>query len=332
MKNILVTGSDGFIGSHLVEKLVLDGNNVTAFCMYNSQSSLGWLDTIDNKILKSISIILGDIRDKECVNNAVKGKTHVLHLASLIGIPYSYVAAQSYIETNILGTLNILQASRNFDVEHLVHTSTSEVYGTANFVPISEDHPLKAQSPYAASKIGADQLALSFNKSFGTPISIIRPFNTYGPRQSTRAVIPSIITQLALGSKDLHLGSLTPTRDFNFIEDTVSAFVAVLNSFNTIGNVVNAASSFEVSIKQTAEIIADLMNVKINIKSDEKRIRPENSEVERLFGDNKKIRTLTSWKPSFSGEEGFKYGLKKTIDWFTKEKNLKLYKFNDYAI
>ena len=332
MKKFLVTGSDGFIGSHLVEKLVLDGNRVTAFCMYNSQSSLGWLDSLDKEILKSITIILGDIRDKDTVNKAVKDKTHVLHLASLIGIPYSYIAAQSYIETNVLGTLNILQASKDYGVEHLVHTSTSEVYGTAKFVPITENHPLNAQSPYAASKIGADQLALSFYKSFETPISIIRPFNTYGPRQSTRAVIPSIITQIAKGSKELSLGSLTPTRDFNFVEDTVAAFIAVSNSSKTIGSVVNAASSFEVSIKQTAEIISDLMNVRINIRSEEKRKRPVNSEVERLFGDNKKICSLTDWNPSYAGEEGFKNGLRKTIDWFTKEKNLKLYKFCEYAV
>ena len=250
----------------------------------------------------------------------------------MIAIPYSYIAPKSYIDTNITGTLNVVSAAKTLEIEKVIHTSTSETYGTAQFVPISEAHPLVGQSPYAASKIGADQIALSFWKSFETPVSIIRPFNTYGPRQSTRAVIPTIITQIANGEKEINLGNLTPTRDFNFIDDTCQAFIDVEKSEKTVGKIINACSSYEISIQNTVELIAELMNSDIKIKQNEKRFRPQSSEVNRLFGDNTLIRELTNWKPSYSGKEGFKKGLAKTIEWFVKSENLELYKNNGYHI
>ena len=331
MKKIFVTGADGFIGSHLVELLVEEGFDVTALCIYNSSGSWGWLENISPLTKKEIKVILGDVRDPLCVKQAMKGCDTVFHLAALIAIPYSYEAPSSYIDTNIHGTLNVLQAARDLDIRKLVHTSTSETYGTAQFVPITEDHPLIGQSPYSASKIGADQMAISYWKSFELPVTILRPFNTYGPRQSNRAVIPQIITQIAKGKNQIKLGALTPTRDFNFVADTCKAFLAVARSNNTVGEIINSASNFEISIEKTALLISELMNHSIEIVSEEKRKRPLNSEVNRLFGSNKKIFSLTDWNLEYGGIEGFKKGLKITIDWFTNSNNLSLYK-SDYVI
>ena len=330
MKNILVTGADGFIGSHLVEKLIKENFNVKAYVFYNSFSSWGWLDHLDKEIKDNIEIHMGDIRDQNNVRLSLKGCDSVIHLAALIGIPYSYYSPESYIDTNIKGTLNLLQASRDVDIEKFIHTSTSEVYGSAKFVPINESHPLQGQSPYSASKIGADQIAISFYNSFEMPVSIIRPFNTYGPRQSARAVIPTIISQILKSQKIIKLGSLKPTRDFSYVEDTVSGFIAALKSRNTIGEVINLGSSFEISIEQTTKCIANLMNKKIKIIQDKDRMRPDNSEVERLFASNQKAKKLMNWEPEFSGLEGFKKGLIKTIEWFSNEDNLKYYKQDIY--
>ena len=329
---ILVTGADGFIGSHLVEDLVNDGYKVKAFCLYNSLGSWGWLDQTNSDVIKNVEIILGDIRDPNCVENALKGVDIVFHLASLIAIPYSYEAPLSYIETNIIGTLNILQAAKKFNIKRIVHTSTSETYGTAQTVPINESHPLIAQSPYAATKIAADQMAISFFKSFDTPVTILRPFNTYGPRQSARAVIPTIISQIASGKNEIRLGKLSPTRDFNYVIDTVNAFKAVAFSNKTIGKVINSSSNFEISIKDTANLIADIMGKKIKLTSEDERKRPENSEVNRLFGDNQLIKDLTNWEPKYAGTKGFREGLKLTIDWFSSKQNLSFYKPDIYSV
>lgn len=332
MYKALVTGSDGFIGSHLVESLVKDGIKVKAFCFYNSNNSWGWLDNASSEIKNSIEVFLGDIRDPYCVKKAMEGCDVVFHLAALIGIPYSYVSPSSYVDTNINGTLNVIQSAKELDINKVIHTSTSETYGSAQFVPIHENHPLVAQSPYAASKIGADSIALSFHKSFGTPVSILRPFNTYGPRQSNRAVIPTIITQIASGKEKIHLGDVSPTRDFNYVEDTCNAFKAVAISDKTVGKVINSASNFEISIKKTVNIIAEIMNSNIEIISEKERIRPENSEVNRLYGDNSLLMELTDWQPEFSGIDGFKKGLEITINWFSKKENLAIYKTDLYAI
>ncbi len=331
-KKILVTGSDGFIGSHLVEFLVKRGYEVKAFCLYNSNGSWGWLDTLSDDIKKNIEVILGDIRDYQMVRYAMKDCTHVYHLAALIAIPYSYLAPKSYIDTNIHGTLNVMQAAKELQLEKIIHTSTSETYGSAQFVPINESHPLVAQSPYAASKIGADQIALSFWHSFNLPITILRPFNTYGPRQSTRAVIPTIITQIASGKKTINLGSTTPTRDFNFVVDTCNAFHCVANTEKTVGQVINASSNFEISIGDTARLIAEVMNVEIEFRIDKNRFRPKGSEVNRLFGDNTLIKSLTNWEPNYGGINGFKRGLLKTSEWFSNKNNLKKYRPNIYGI
>lgn len=331
-KKILVTGADGFIGSHLTEKLVKMGHTVRAFVCYNSFNSWGWLDYTPTEIRKDIEIFQGDIRDSYRVNQAMKECDIVFHLAALVAIPYSYYSPSTYIDTNVKGTLNILQSARKLEVEKVVHTSTSEVYGTARYVPIPEEHPLQAQSPYAASKIGADQLAFSFYNSFSIPVSIIRPFNTYGPRQSARAVIPTIITQIAQGERKIKLGSLTPTRDFNYIKDTVRGFIEVAESNMTIGEVVNIGSDFEVSIKETAEIIADIMGVEIEIHTDINRLRPRKSEVERLWADISKARSLFGWQPDYGGKDGFKRGLQETVEWFTNPYHLKMYKGDRYNI
>lgn len=328
----LVTGADGFIGSHLVERLLADGKEVRAFCFYNSNSSYGWLDSLPANVLSEIEIVLGDIRDPNGVKNAMIGCTDVYHLAALIGIPYSYTAPSSYIDTNINGTLNIVQAAREIDIQRVIVTSTSETYGTAQFVPITEEHPQVGQSPYAASKIGADQLALSYWRSFGTRITVLRPFNTYGPRQSARAVIPTIITQIASGKKEIELGAVSPTRDFNFVEDICEAFIRAANSELTIGEIVNAASNFEISIGDTADMIKDIMGVDVEVITNETRTRPVASEVNRLFGDNSKMMKLTSWKPKYSGMNGFRRGLSKTIEWFTDPRNLSHYKPGIYLI
>ncbi len=331
-KKILVTGADGFIGSHLTEKLVNMGCRVRAFVYYNSFNSWGWLDHLSEEIKKKLDVFSGDIRDPFGVNSAVEGCDVVLHLAALIAIPYSYHSPATYVETNINGTLNILQAARAHNVKKVVQTSTSEVYGTAEFVPITERHPLQGQSPYSASKIGADQMAWSFFTSFDLPITTIRPFNTYGPRQSLRAVIPTLITQIASGKKRIKLGALSPTRDFNYVDDITNAFIKVVESDASVGETMNAGSNFEISIGETAAIIAELMNTKIEIVSDEKRLRPPKSEVNRLWADNNKIKAFTGWTPEYAGIDGFKRGLEHCIKWYTKPGNLKFFKPDHYNI
>jgi len=331
-KKILVTGADGFIGSHLCEELVRRGYDVRAFVFYNSFNSWGWLDYSDKKIKDSIDVFAGDVRDPYGVRKAIKGCEIVLHLAALIAIPYSYHSPDTYVETNIKGTLNVLQAAKDFGIAKIIHTSTSEVYGTARYVPIDEEHPLQGQSPYSATKIGADQLALSFFKSFNTPVAIIRPFNTYGPRQSARAVIPAIITQIANGKTEIKLGSLHPTRDFNYVSDTVSAFITMAESDVCIGEVMNIGSNYEISIKETAELIADVMGKTIHIVGEEIRVRPDRSEVERLWASNKKAERLLGWRPVYGAREGFKKGLEITVNWFTNPENLKRYKSELYNI
>lgn len=331
-KKILVTGADGFIGSHITEKLVRNGYNVRAFVFYNSFNSWGWLDHSEAEIKKNVEIFAGDVRDPHGVKQAMKGCDVVFHLAALIGIPYSYHSPDTYVDTNVKGTLNIVQAARELSVSKVIHTSTSEVYGTARFVPITEEHPLQGQSPYSASKIGADQIAMSFYQSFNTPVSIVRPFNTYGPRQSARAIIPTVITQIATGRKNVKLGALHPTRDFNYIKDTVNGFIAIAKSDKTVGEVINVGSNYEISIGETMQLIAELMNVKITLKTDSKRIRPKKSEVERLWAENAKAKKLAKWEPAYGQREGFKKGLKETIDWFTNLDNLKYYKAEDYNI
>lgn len=332
MKKVLVTGADGFIGSHLTETLIKEGYDVTAFIYYNSFSSKGWLDQTDNEIKKQINFFAGDIRDPYGVRQAVKNVDYILHLASLIAIPFSYHSPDSYVDTNIKGTLNILQAAKDFNIEQIIHTSTSEVYGTAKEVPIKENHPLSGQSPYSASKIGADQLAFSFFTSFNLPVSIIRPFNTYGPRQSARAVIPSVISQIANKNEFIKLGSLHPTRDFSYIEDTVRGFLSAINNKRTIGEVINLGSGFEISIGDTVNLISQIMGREIKIKVDDNRIRPPKSEVERLFACNKKAKLLMDWSPKFSGIKGFEEGLEKTISWFIKDENLSKINTNIFNI
>jgi len=328
---ILVTGADGFIGSHVVETLVKSGHDVRAFVLYNSFNSWGWLDESDKAIRDSIDIFAGDIRDPHGVDKAVEKQDVILNLAALIAIPYSYHSPDTYIDTNIKGTLNILQAARRHSVKRVVQTSTSEVYGTAQYIPIDEAHPLHPQSPYAATKVGADQLALSFHASFDVPVGILRPFNTYGPRQSARAVIPTIISQLANKSK-VKLGSLSPTRDFSFVQDTANGFLAAAQSDAIVGQTINLGSGFEISIKETAETIAKLMNTKLELVDDEQRVRPENSEVERLHASIEKAKTLLGWQPELKGLAGFETGLKKTIEWFSNPKNLSRYKADRYNL
>jgi NAD dependent epimerase/dehydratase len=327
---VLVTGADGFIGSHLTEVLVRQGFNVKAFVCYNSFNSWGWLDKCTSDVKGQFEVIPGDIRDPHGVKKAMKDCDAVLHLAALIAIPFSYHSPDSYVATNIKGTLNVLQAARELNIGRIIHTSTSEVYGTARFVPITEEHPLQGQSPYAATKIAADQLAYSFYSSFDLPVVTLRPFNTYGPRQSARAVIPTIITQIASGERAIKLGALTPTRDFSYVLDTVAGFIAALAGKNGLGEVVNIGSNFEISIGETAQLIAESMGVSIDLISDKERIRPENSEVERLWAENAKAKELFGWRPSYTGREGFKKGLIETIDWFTKADNLHSYKSDIY--
>ncbi len=329
-KKILVTGSDGFIGSHLTEALVRQGFDVRAFVYYNSFNSWGWLDHADSSIRRNLDVFAGDIRDPHGIKVAMKGCDVVLHLAALIAIPYSYHSPDSYIDTNVKGTLNVLQAARELGGVKVIHTSTSEVYGTAQFVPITEEHPLQGQSPYSASKIGADQLAYSFFASFGLPVTIIRPFNTYGPRQSARAVIPSIIGQLAAGAKNIKLGATSPTRDFNYVEDTVRGFMLAAATDAGVGEVVNLGSNYEISIGDTARMIAEVMGREIEIQADEVRMRPANSEVERLWASNVKARRLFGWEPEFGNSAGFKRGLALTAEWFSDPKNLAMYKMDRY--
>lgn len=332
MSKVLVLGADGFIGSHLTETLVKAGRDVRAFVLYNSFNSWGWLDHLPAEIRDGLDVFAGDIRDPHGVKQAMKGCDEVLHLAALIAIPYSYHSPDTYVDTNVRGTLNVLQAARELGVRRMIHTSTSEVYGTAKFVPITEDHPLQGQSPYSASKIGADQLAYSFYSSFDLPVVIARPFNTYGPRQSARAVIPTIITQIASGQRQIKLGATSPTRDFNYVRDIVGAFIAALDSDKGVGEVVNFGSDYEISIGETVELIAEVMDAKIEIISDAERLRPANSEVERLRASNAKARELFGWSPKFGGRDGFKRGLVETAKWFTDPTNLARYKATSYNI
>jgi NAD dependent epimerase/dehydratase len=322
-KRVLVTGADGFIGSHLCELLVRSGYDVRALVYYNSWGSRGNLEHCDTELVKSMDIISGDVRDYHSVKQAMTGCDIVFHLAALIGIPYSYQAPASYVDTNIGGTLNILQAARELETGRVIHTSTSETYGTARFVPITEEHPLQPQSPYSATKIGADQLALSYFRSFGSPVTIIRPFNTYGPRQSPRAVIPATIMQIASGIRALQLGSLHPTRDFNYATDTARGFIAAAVAENVLGEVINIGSNFEISINDTVKLIAEIMSVDITINTDVSRLRPENSEVDRLWADNSKAKRLLNWEPEFAGKEGFTRGLQLTTDWFVENNRVK---------
>src|ERR1700691_6436865 len=318
LKKILITGADGFIGSHLTEALVRAGYDVRAFVLYNSFNSWGWLDQCDPQLRGKFEVFAGDVRDPNGVRTAMKGCEAVLHLAALIAIPYSYPSPDMYVDTNIKGTLNIVQAARDLGVAKVIHTSTSEVYGSAQFVPITEEHPLHGQSPYSASKIGADQLAMSFYSSFGTPVMIVRPFNTYGPRQSARAVIPTIITQIVSGSRCIKLGALHPTRDFSYVSDTVSGYMAALGSDQGIGEIVNLGSNFEISIGDTARMIADVMGTEIEIVGDDERLRPEKSEVERLCAANDKARRILDWRPRFGGLDGLRRGLHETAAWFSR--------------
>lgn len=332
MKKVLVTGADGFIGSHLTEALVRQGHDVRAFVLYNSFNSWGWLDQCAADVRGKFDVFAGDIRDPHGVRTAMKDCDTVLHLAALIAIPYSYHSPDTYIDTNVKGTLNVVQAARDLGVARVVHTSTSEVYGTARFVPITEEHPLQGQSPYSASKIGADQIALSFYSSFGTPVTVIRPFNTYGPRQSARAVIPTIVTQLASGIQKIRLGAIHPTRDFNYVSDTVAGFIAAATSDGGVGEVINLGSNFEVSIGDTALAIARVMGKEIEIITDDQRLRPEKSEVERLWASNEKASRLLGWSPQYGGLEGFQRGLAQTVEWFGRPENLGLYKANIYNV
>lgn len=329
---ILVTGADGFIGSHLTEALVRAGHEVRAFVLYNSFNSWGWLDHCSADVRGRFEVFPGDVRDPNGVRTAMKGCDAVLHLAALIAIPYSYHSPDTYVDTNIKGTLNVLQAVRDLGLAKMVHTSTSEVYGTARFVPICEEHPLQGQSPYSASKIGADQIAMSFYTSFGTPVSIIRPFNTYGPRQSARAVIPTIITQIANRKRHIKLGAVHPTRDFNYVADTVAGFIAALGTDKGIGEVVNLGSNYEISVGDTALTIAQVMGEEIEIVTDEQRLRPENSEVERLWASNERARELLGWQPRYGGMDGFRRGLAETVKWFCRPENLASYKSDIYNL
>jgi NAD dependent epimerase/dehydratase len=326
MQRILITGADGFIGSHLTEILLKKDSSVRALSQYNSFNSWGWLDTIPKN--DNLEVVCGDIRDPHFCKEITKGIDIIFHLAALIAIPYSYIAPESYVDTNVKGTLNICQAAKDNSCQRLIHTSTSEVYGTAVYVPIDEKHPLQPQSPYSASKIGADQIALSFHLAFGLPVTIARPFNTYGPRQSARAVIPTIITQIAKGEKQIVLGDLSPTRDFNYVTDTCHGFIALADSQKTIGEVVNIGSGTETSVRDTLNLIKKLMNSDVEFIIDKKRLRPKNSEVFRLCCDNTKIRKLTGFNPKYTLTDG----LKETIDWFTRKENLIRYKTDIYNV
>lgn len=327
-KKILVTGAGGFIGSHLIEELLKEGGKIRAFIHYNSFNSYGWIDSLEKRARKSIDIFSGDISDPHGVKKAMRGYEIVFHLAALIGIPYSYHSPDTYVDTNITGTLNVLQAARELKVKKIIHTSTSEVYGTAQFVPITEEHPVNPQSPYSATKAGADFMALSFYRSFDSPVAIARPFNVYGPRQSARAVIPTIISQIASGKREIKLGSVNPTRDFTYVKDTVRGFMATAKSDQSTGEVVNIGSHLEISIGDLAKLIAKLMRVKIKIRAEAKRQRPKKSEVERLCAENKKAKKILGWQPKYSLEKG----LKETIEWFTNPQNLKFYKPDVYTI
>lgn len=326
MTKVLVTGADGFIGSHLTEELVKKGYEVRAFSFYNSFNNWGWLDSLPKGIMNHVEVFTGDVRDPNGVRTAMRGVDEVFHLAALIAIPFSYHSPDSYVDTNIKGTLNVLQAARELETKKVLITSTSEVYGTAQYVPIDEKHPFQGQSPYSATKIGADRLAESFYRSFNLPVSIVRPFNTFGPRQSARAVIPTIISQLLEGSQEIKLGSLTPTRDFNYVKDTVAGFIAIAESDKTIGQEINIAAQQEISIGELAKEIISQINPRATILCDEQRLRPEKSEVNRLLGANEKIKQLTDWKQKYT----FEQGIAETIDWMRN--NMSIYKTDVYNV
>jgi dTDP-glucose 4,6-dehydratase len=332
VKKVLITGADGFIGSHLTEAAVRAGYEVRAFVLYNSFGSWGWLDRCDEEVRGKFEVFAGDVRDAYGVRTAMRDCHAVMHLAALIAIPYSYHSPDTYLETNIRGTLNVVQAARDLGVSRVVHTSTSEVYGSAQFVPITEQHPLQGQSPYSASKIGADHIAMSFHSSFGTPVAIVRPFNTYGPRQSARAVIPTIITQIASGRRQIKLGALHPTRDFSFVTDTVAGFLAALTGERAVGEVINTGTGYEISIGETARVIAALMGAEIEILGDDVRLRPEKSEVQRLCAANDKARELLGWQPQYAGLAGLQRGLAQTAAWFAHAENLAAYKPDLYTL
>lgn len=325
MQNVLVTGADGFIGSHLTEMLLKEGHNVTALSYYNSFNDWGWLEGINNP---KLTVLSGDIRDPHFCKHITKDIDIIFHLAALIAIPYSYVAPDSYVDTNIKGTLNICQAAKENNVKRILATSTSEVYGTAQYVPIDEKHPKQPQSPYSATKIGADAMAMSFYNAFELPVVIVRPFNTYGPRQSARAIIPTIISQIANGIKEIKLGDLSPTRDFNYVKDTCRGFIELSKCDRAIGQEINIASNYEISMRDTLKLIAKIMKADVKFIEDTQRLRPKNSEVFRLWGDNSKIKELTGFSPTYDIESG----LKETIEWFTKPENLKRYKANIYNV
>ena len=325
---IFLTGAEGFIGSHLAEKLIRKGHDLTCLILYNSFNSWGWLEHTDKKIKKEIRVITGDIRDEFLIKNQLKKNVDVvINLAALIGIPYSYRAPKSYFDTNAMGLLNILNSALNSNIKKIIHTSTSEVYGSPKYIPIDEKHLVSAQSPYAASKVAADQIALSYNKSFNSPVTILRPFNTFGPRQSLRAIIPTIITQI-LNKKVLKLGSLYPTRDLTYIDDTTDAFLCALNKKKDIGEIINIGSGFEVSIKELVRKISIITGYRIDIEKDFKRIRPKKSEVDRLFANNKKAKKILNWSPKLNNKSDFENRLKKTIEWFSNEENINQYKIN----
>ena len=330
-KNVLVTGADGFIGSHLVEHLTSLGCNVKAMCIYNSFNSWGWLDTLDVNITNNIDITLGDIRDIKSVNNACKNIDYVFHLASLIAIPHSYNSPYSYLQTNALGAMNIMESCLANNVERVIHTSTSEVYGNLKKMPIKEDDLIFAKSPYSATKIAADQIAYSYYSSFDVPVSIVRPFNTYGPRQSNRAIIPTIITQVLTNNKSIKLGALYPTRDFSYIKDTVRGFILAAKSKKSIGETINIGSGHEISIGDLYDIICKLTNVELKVKKDSTRIRPKKGEVFRLKADNKKAKKLLGWTPQYANRQGLIKGLRETIDWFKIDSNLLKYKSDRYT-
>jgi NAD dependent epimerase/dehydratase len=325
-KKVLITGSEGFIGSHLTEKLVELGAEVTALVQYNSFNNWGWIDNFDKNIKDSINVVTGDVREYDGMKRIIKGQEVVFHLAALIAIPYSYLSPMAYVRTNVEGTTNVLEACREYGVQKIVHTSTSETYGTALYVPIDEKHPMQGQSPYSASKIGADKIAESFYRSFDLPVATIRPFNTYGPRQSARAVIPTIISQILSGKRKIKLGSLTPTRDFNYVKDTADAFIKIAESDKTVGQVLNAGSNYEISIGNLAEKIIDIIGEKVKIVCDDERLRPEKSEVNRLWADNTKIKKLTDWNPEYTLDAG----LEETINWI--EENMKCFKTDIYNV
>lgn len=332
MKKVLVTGADGFIGSHLVETLVRKGYDVRAMVLYNSFDSWGWLDDSPADVRGAIEVVAGDVRDGGFVRGAVKGQDAVMHLAALIAIPYSYVAPQSYVDVNVTGTLNIVSAARDFGTAKVVHTSTSEVYGTAQFVPITEEHPLVGQSPYAASKVGADQIALSFRRSFGVPVAVARPFNTYGPRQSARAVIPTVISQIAAGRREIELGALSPTRDFNFVQDTVDGMIAILESDRSPGEVFNLGSGSEISIGDLVRLIGEVMGCEVTAVSRDERKRPADSEVERLLADASKATRLLGWTPTLGGPDGLRDGLRRTAEWLARPETLARYRVGRYTV